>query len=213
MATASDALQIARSLLNDDLATQWPDAILIPKLRIAYRELQAELTLNSIPVVKAQSAVLTVNVGDVTLGVLQPVDLIEPLSMKERAFGGAVSDFADMQQVSFLPQVERQTDLIYWAWLSGVITFVGATTKREVLLRYTRSLTLPLTINDPIDLVSGELFLGPQIAYMISGDKRFAVQAASALDKIIRTNVKGMQGIARRRLPYRYRGQSRMGAI
>lgn len=208
MATAKDAIQIARSLLNDDLGTRWSDAILLPKLQIAHRELQADLELNSIPVTSTESIVLTVPAGATNLGVTQPADLIEPLSMMERDVGGSADDFDEMIEVAFIPQLAQDTTLLYWCWQTELIKLLGATTNREVLLRYTRSLTVPATINSDIGFIAGELFLGARIAYLASGDERFDVQAQTNLDKVIRANVKGMQGLVRRRRPYQDRRRS-----
>jgi hypothetical protein len=213
MALLSDALAIARSLLNDDLGMKWSDAILIPKAQIAHRELQVELELNSIPVVKSQTAIISVPAGATDLGLTQPADLVEPISIKERDAGGTAEDLVSMTEVSFIPQASRSVSLIYWAWIGERITFLGATTNREVMLRYTKSLTVPRTATDVLGFVGSELFLGPQIAYLATGEDRFSLQAARALDRLIRVNVKGMQGIMHRRRPYRSASRSRMGGI
>jgi len=213
MATVKDALDIARSLLNDDLGTVWPDAVLLPKIKIAHRELQAKLLLNSIPVIKSQSAIIPVPAGSTDLGTNQPPDLVEPISMKERAPGGSMDDFEDMFEVPFIPQIQPDSNLIYWAWIGEKIRFLGATTDREVLLRYSRSLTVPSTINDDIGFLFGELYLGTRVASMCSERPDLKMQAESLLEDIVRTNVKGMQGVVRRRLPYRHRRRRRIGVL
>jgi hypothetical protein len=206
--TAKDALQIARSLLNDDLGTKWPDSVLFPRLQIAHRQMQAALLLNSIPVIKSKSAIILVPAFSTVLGVYQPTDLIEPISMKERDPGGSMDDFDDMTEVAFIPELEQDTNLIYWSWIGEGIKFLGATVDKEVLLRYTSSLALPQTVNDSIFFLGGEIYLGYKIASMCSRDVvTFYNEAEKALEILIRTNVKGMQGIAHRRLPYRHRGR------
>ena len=208
MALAKDALQIARSLLNDDLGTKWPDSVLFPRLQTAHRQMQSVLALNSISVTKVQSAIITVPALAVDLGANQPDGLIDPISMQERSPGGSADDFADMIEVAFIPTLSQDSTLVYWAWLGGLVRLLGATTIREVMLRYTKTLTVPQTVNDVIGVILGELYLGYKVASMC-GDNATALsqQADNELEILIRTNVKGMQGIAHRRRPYRSRGR------
>ena len=207
MANLAEALQVLRSLLNDNMAVKWPDPALIPKLQTAHRQLQLELALNSIPIVKEQSAVITVTAGDLDLGANQPAGMIEPIALKERDVGGTATDFEQMVEVSFLPQIAQDTRLVYWAWYDSKVNFIGATTNREVLLRYINTLTVPSKLTEDLGIPLAELFLAPQAAFIATGDDRFAVEASSALDRLVRTHVKGEQGVPRRRLPYRFRGR------
>lgn len=211
MGTLSDAVAIARSLLNDDIGNKWPDALLIPKAQVAHRQLQAELALNSIPVVTVQATAITVTAGALNLGVSQPTDIIEPLNLKERDVGAAADEWDEMIEVSFLPQLQQDTSLIYWAWYNEKVNFVGATVNKQVLLRYSKTLTVPTKMTDSLGFIMAENFIGPQIAYMASGDARFGDYATAALSTLIRTNVKGMQGTPKRRLPYRFKGLRRVG--
>jgi len=211
MATVKEALQMARSLLNDDLGTKWPDTILLPKLQIAHQQMQSALALNSIPVTKTQSTVITVAALATDLGIYQPTDLVEPISMQERDVGGSADDFVDMREVSFIPTLEQDTNLIYWAWLGERIKLLGATIAKEVTLRYTKSLTTPQTVNESIGVVGGETYLGYKVASLI--DPVWAIEAKNELDDLVRTNVKGMQGICHRRQGYRSRGRRCLGGV
>lgn len=211
MATVSTALESARTLLNDDAATLWTDAVLLPKVREAHRELQVALTLNGLPVIKEVSAIIDVPASTLTLPT-QPADIVEPIWMKERPDGGTADDFVDMEEVDFLPDVLQAEDLHYWAWREEVISFVGATTAREVQLRYKKGLPTINGGSDSIGFVYGELYLGPRtaaIAALSVGNKSvhddLTSLAMNNIDKILRMNVLGQQHLPARRKPYRRR--------
>ena len=211
MATLSIAVAMARTLLNDDVGNKWPDALLIPKAQVAHRQLQSELALSSIPVTKEQTTTLTVTAGAVNLGLSQPTDMIEPIELKERDVGASDDSWVPMSEVQFLPSIVKDTTLVYWAWYAQKVNFVGATTNRQVFLRYLKTLTVPTAMGDDLGFPMAENFIGPQIAYIATGDVRFGDAAQTALSNLIRTHVKGMQGMPRRRLPYRFRGLRRVG--
>ncbi len=214
MATAREALQIARSLLNDDVALSWPDAVLFPKLQIAHRELQAKLQLHSIPAIKTEtSSAITVAAGATDLGVSQPTDLILPIWLKERAVGESTEDLINMVEVQSLPSIAQDSTLRYWVWMSQKLQFVGATVNREVVIQYTKIITVPTIQSSDLGFTNSELYLGARIAYLATKDESYAVQAERALSDIIGIHVKALQGVAHRRRPYRCRPWRRYGAI
>lgn len=213
MATVKDALNIARSLLNDDAAVQWTDAVLIPKLQVAHQQLQTKLMLNSIPVTSAESEEITVAIGEVDLGEDQPEDLVEPVDMMEKDVGSPDSSYHPMIEVPFLPKADQTSSLVYWAWIGGRIRFVGATTARDVLLRYTKQLTTPTVVSEDLGVALSAAFLGTRVAALCGGDATLHEQANALLEDLLRINVKGMQGLPRRRLPYRHRRTWRARAL
>lgn len=210
MGTVQDALKSARGLLNDDNAIAWSDAVLISKLQEAHRELQLELQLNSIPVIKVQTTPsIVVYAGDLDLGSNQPLDLIEPISMMEKDPGAVDSQYMPMIQTNFVETMDQGQQLKYWTWIGERIKFIGSTMDRAVILRYKKGIPLPKVNTDPLGVVLGELYIGPRIASLCMPGSNFYDMARINLDKIVRMNVNGDQRPVRRRP---YRGGARRGA-
>lgn len=217
MAVATVAYDSARTYLNDVGIQMWTNAILLPYLKEAHRDLQLLLWSNGLPVLKEKSAVITVVAGSVNLGVNQPSDLIEPISMKERSPGQTANDWIGMEEKDFEPDKVATDTLVYWCWREEVINLVGASANREVLLRYWKGLTLPTGDASVLGFIFAENFLGPQTAQYAArsvGNVTLANECFEAakekIDIIVRTNVKGMQGMVSRRIPYRRFNRSRI---
>lgn len=169
MALVSAALATARTLLNDDNATVWTDPILLPKLQEAHRELQTDLWLIGSPVVREQSAQITVAANAVDLGVNQPVDLVTPTSLKE-AESPTPTTWVDMTEVDYIPiGVAKIAQLVYWAWRGEKILFLGSTAARTVVVYYRRLITVPTLASSAIGIIFGELYLGARTAALAAG--------------------------------------------
>lgn len=168
MALASVALAQARTLLNDDAASIWSDAALIPKLQIAHQELQTELWQVGSPVVREESALLTVSAGALTLGASQPTDLLTPTKLFEYTAAG--SYVGEMTEVFYIPKgVAQTTTLRYWCWRKELITFLGATVATQVLIQYRKLITVPTTTSSDLGIIFAELYLGPRAAALAAG--------------------------------------------
>ncbi len=214
MSLASEALKSARSLLNDDRKLHWSDVALMPKLRQAHREMQLELVLNGMPVVREVSALFTVDALATDLGSSLPLDLVDPIRMWERSATDSNASLADMDKVEILPNTEQGTTLRWWCWREEVITFLGATTDRVVKLFYKKGLVVPTKVTDPIGVTFGELYLGPRVASLVcdSAGKHdsaevFKGDAHSNLDKIIRAT---MDHTPVRKRPFGFRMRRRL---
>lgn len=209
MAVASVALDIARgSYLNDFHKRIWPDNILMPKLQEAHRDLQLELHNNGIPTLKEMSSTPIVVLAGATTVTL-PTDLIEPIDLEERASGSS-EDWIDMYERNFEPDIEPSTILIYWTWREDQIQLVGATTDREVRIYYYKGLTIPTDENSALGFIRAEDYLGPKTAayaaMSVGNDTLAGIcsdKAEQRLGRIIQVNVKGMQNLPVRRIPYR----------
>src|SRR6516164_7042192 len=166
MATAYIALQSARICLGDLNGITWTDAILIPYLQEAFRTLVLRLRSYSIPVIKMQTAILSVPVGTTLLNSVAgyPNNMVRPISMLERDPGTGMNNFIDMIETAFVPIMDPIDDLQFWTWMGERISFVGATSSREVLLRYEGTLIPPVTVNDPLGFLQAENYLGPKTA-------------------------------------------------
>lgn len=166
MATVLDVFKAARTHLDDDDAAVWTDPRLMPKLQVAFRELQVKLQINGAPVLFQTTATLTVpaNTSDLTLLGSYPTDIVEPISVYERDPGQAVRDFAEMTESDFPPLIDPANNIHYWAWIGEHLLVSPSTQISEVLIRYTKSLTTPTAVNDPIGIQFGDLYLGYRVA-------------------------------------------------
>lgn len=221
MATATTALDSARTYLNDVGKQLWTDAILIPYLKEAHKDLLLVLWLNGIPVIKEKSASINVTaVSGVTLTL--PSDLLEPIELKERTQGSS-ENWIPMTETDWEPDISQTNTLRYWTWREEAVNFVGATTNRSVLMRYWKSIATITAASDALGFILSEAFLGPQCAGYAAGSigntslasDLLWVQgvtsgiAGAKLDMIVRANIKGQQGLPARRIPYRRFARSR----
>jgi len=216
MALAIDALKIARTLLNDDAMLVWHDSILLPKLAQAHTELVQKLELNGIPVVRAVTAAITVLAGATDLGVNLPTNIVEPSKMEERRPNEDISNTIPMTEVDYIPNLEKQDNLRYWAWLNETIQLLGANTDRVVHLYYMKSLPTPRSLTDALGVVGAESYLGPRVASLAASSVRdFAnakdkqATADASFDRIVRIQVKGQQNLPVRRRPFSYAMKNR----
>jgi hypothetical protein len=164
---ASVVLATARTLLNDDAATNWTDAALFPKLQQAHKELQIKLRRAAAPVMKKfYTEVIAANV---TAFVTPPSDLVAPIQLWETYSGGPVNTYALMTEYDPLPNVVPTTTMIYWSWIDETVTFIGSTAIRQILMQYWRALPLPAVNTDLIGFLNGELYLAPRTAAIAAG--------------------------------------------
>jgi hypothetical protein len=222
----SDVLYRARTHLNDDDSSNWPDPRLIPKAQQAFEELEAELILAGIPIINKQDAIFTVPAYDINvnngvpldLSTLPgyPTDMIMPIIMKERAPWEQWRDFIDMIETDFAPITSSDRRLRYWTWYQGKIVVMGATENRQVLLRYQRFLPVPGMNTDSIIVPLGQLHLSYRTAAIAAASQPNMRQLAMDLDqraqinldKIVRMNIKQQQNLPTKRRPY-HRGYGR----
>ena len=216
MALASVALNSARSVYLNDRGKQiWSDTLLLPHLQEAYRDLVLALTLNGLSILKEKSSAITVNVGDTSLTL--PADFYEPIRLRERDFSSSnPDDYIDMIQTDFPSDTNPDVTLRMWSYNQQVIKLIGATTKRSVLLFYLGGLTVPSSSASDLIFALAENFLAPQTAAYAAGSTGNLALASQLLyipdiqlgvsggklSQIIRINVKNMQGLPVRRIPY-----------
>lgn len=190
---ASVVLATARTLLNDDAATNWTDAALIPKLQQAHKELQIKLRRAAAPVMKNQYT--EVLAASATGFVTPPADLVAPIQLWETSSGGAVNTYALMTEADPLPNVVPTTTLIWWSWRDEFVTFIGSSAIRQVLMLYWKSLALPAANTDLIGFINGELYLAPRTAALAAGSvgqaaemQALATLADGSLNEVILSN-------------------------
>lgn len=189
----SVVLTTARTLLNDDAQTNWTDAALIPKAQQAHKELQIKLRRAAAPVMK-NFFEATINASTTSIA-SPPTDLVAPIQLWETTVGGAVNTYALMTEADPLPNVIPTGTLTWWAWIDEVVTFIGATANRQILMSYWRALTLPQVNTDLIGFINGELYLAPRTAALASGSvgqtqemKDLTDMAMQSLTEVILSN-------------------------
>ena len=162
---ASDVMDEAAAVyLNDAAKSRWPYTVLLPYLRSALGELQAHLESNDLPPLHEIAATITVlaNATELTL----PSDFVFPMYLEERAVGE--TRFEPMAEISWEPDADRESKLNNWVFREGKIQFLGATSTREVRLRYLRSLSSVTASNSVIEIANAKQFLAARTAALAS---------------------------------------------
>jgi hypothetical protein len=218
----SDVFKQARTLLNDDDATNWPDYRLKTKAIVAFEELEAELIVAGIPIINAVSVIITVpaqTIDDDTLDLSTvtgyPTDMILPIEMKERQIEDKNWAFVDMVEVDFIPNIDIDVFLHYWCWYQNTIILRGALNPTQVQLRYQRYLPVPHVNTDSLIVPLGQLFIANRVAalaYQSMGNRQMwldlSATASLNLNRILDMNIKELQDLPAKRRPY-HRGYGR----
>jgi hypothetical protein len=210
----STPLAEARGLLNDPTGAIYQDTPMITLGNKVYKELQTKLVAYGISTSREVSAVIDVAAGTVRLGdgAGLPTDLIAPIWLWERP-DNSTGKFVDMDETEWEPEETQGTELRYWSWREEEIKFLGATTPREVKIRYWKSLGSISATNSPIAILNSEQWLAQRLAAVASltlgsnPTRAAALQAdlTSIWDDFIAATLKRRQGIPVRRKRTRYR--------
>lgn len=213
--TASNILTGVKPLLNDPQGIIYTDTALLPLLKKAYRELQARLSRAGMGVAKEVSSVVPVNAGVIALGDGSglPSGLLYPIELKEGDRGASIQNFFPMGEATWEPTFEQTGELKVWAWREEEIKFTGATTNRDVSIRFMKGLTEISSGSTPVTIINSELFLESRtasIAAAVLGENYTRAQALDAdaekwYDVLVGTLVKRGQRIPTRRRRTRYR--------
>jgi hypothetical protein len=214
---ALDVLQEIKGLMNDPSGSIYPDIALIPLLNKSYRELQVKLSALGITVTRDVSGTTFLLAGIKTLGDGSglPTDLIYPIELAERT-SGSNEIFMPMQETEWEIEVPPGTTLGVWTWREEALWFTGASTDRQILIRYVKSLspitdgTSPILINDSQTWLSqrtaalAALLLGhnPSRAEALNID---LYSANGAWEDLKATKVKRLQNTPVRRRRTRWR--------
>lgn len=220
MATLGDVKTTAQNVyLNDFNNQKWTSDQLTPFAQEAHRQLQIQLQLNNIPVIKQQTFTTIVpQIPDLqtypgyVICPNLPNNIIEPIACYEKPTNDTLnSDWEKMVQKSFTPKEEPVNDLVYWSWIGEQIVFLGALQDNQINLEYNGGIPVPVSDSDPIGVINGEAFIAPMLASLacgsVGGEKKeikCAKIAAIQLELILCTKVMAEQGMVTRRKPYRH---------
>jgi hypothetical protein len=141
MATAGDVLNTARFHLNDTAAALFTDAVLLPALNAAWAEIQVKLRGFNSQYMREDSSAIDVLAGAVTLA-SPPVDLAYPTKIYERPNNGTAQQWYPVTERAGLdPTALAEERIRYWEWRDGAIRFTPATTARELLIYYMKTIS------------------------------------------------------------------------
>jgi hypothetical protein len=222
VALLSKVYSQARTLLNDDEAVNWTDYKLASKAVMAFEELEAELIVAGIPIINSVSVILNVPAMtfddinfDLSTVLGYPTDMILPIWMKERQVGERNTDFVDMVEVDFMPNIDIDTYLHYWQWIQNTILLRGALNPTQVQLRYQRYLPIPNVNTDSMIVPLGQLYVANRVAalaYQSTGNRQMWMDLSQVanenLGRILDMNIKELQDLPGKRRPY-HRGYGR----
>ncbi len=207
--TVADPLGQAAALLNDpDRVTFTYDAML-PFFKIAWREMQTFLVNNGVTDVDEYTTTALTITADTKEWTSTPTDLLFPIKLWERAVGGSIDDWVEMDERIPDPSEAQETELEIWYFKEGNIWFRGANSVRQVILRYQKELGAIADEDTSIAVRGSISFLAFRTAGILArarGNKGRAndldADAKMHLDSIIATKVKDEQGMPVR--PRRY---------
>lgn len=166
----SVALASARTYLNDDAASVWSDAALIPKAQEAHRELQTMLWGCGSPVVRATSEPILVNSGTLDITSSLPADLMTPFFLSEYDdISQTPANAVPMTEKYYIPNIAQTALLTYWSWQQEKLLLLGATANRNVLVTYRREIPIPQATTDSVGILFGELYIGARTAAIAHG--------------------------------------------
>lgn len=162
---ASEVMDEAAAVyLNDAAKARWPYTVLLPYLKSAVGELQAELESNDLPPLHEIAAIITVNANTDLLDL--PADFVFPIYLEERAVGE--TRWKGMDELAWEPDMDRAAELKVWVYREGNIKLLGATTTRQVRLRYLRSLNQIVSENTVLEVANAKGFLAARTAGLAS---------------------------------------------
>jgi len=167
---ASTILAETKPLLNDPQGLIYSDTALLPILNKAYRELQARLSRSGQGVAKEIALRVPVDAGITFLGDGSglPSGLLYPIELKEAPRGAPIDQFFLMDDRSWEPSIAQTSELRYWAWREEELKFVGATTHRDIYIKFMKGLTPITSPTSPILILNSELFLESRTAAIAS---------------------------------------------
>ena len=169
--TFETILESAASSLNDTSQYTWTEDALLPYLRLAWKELLLRSKERGLAATQEVSAALQIIVGDVSITRTDITDLGRPVEVFERLYGSS-DDYVKMEEINWeSPGPDPSVELLYWCWREGEIKLIGATTVRDVKIRYIKN-DIPISSKDtvvPIPFEDAELSLSYRTAGLAAG--------------------------------------------
>jgi hypothetical protein len=220
---AEDALNLARSLVNDSAGAVFTDTLLLPLLNSAYRGLQRELAEVGVSVLAEQqdldlepdpaSGMTQTEISDTSSPQL-PTDCMVPHMLWEHATANTTDVFVPMEKFTSgggMLNLQPSTYLRLWEWREDKIILIGATQAITVRIRYEKVLPELTLGTDPVQIRSATdplAFATAALAARSRGARALAQDllgaAEMATENLIERYVRPEQVKGRRRMPYSY---------
>lgn len=212
---ASEIMDEAAALMNDSGKLTWGYSQLLPYLQRAYRTLELHLFLNGVRSLKEVSSVIAVNANATEL--ILPQDLVQPISMAERA-QGSIDEYFPVVESDWDSRFESDA-IRFWVWREESIKINSPKLAREVLLRYRKGLSAIQGENSNISILLSKPYLSAKTAanaagFGASNMERAGVlngEANDCLNMLINAEIRNQQGNKYRRKPYGYSRRVRRG--
>ena len=211
--TVSEVAQIMRdSYLNDTSGTIYTNAVLIPKIKLAYMSLETELQKHDISCGQATAEGIIVKAGQKVIPT--PGDFLFPIALFERRVGSS-DRYDEMVGKRWSPDISISTQLGYYSWIGDVIHTPGALTDREVKIWYHKLFPALENTTDFV-LARSEQYLASRasaLVHMFSSQNETLAgvckqEAEDNLEQILQIYIKRTQATPVRRKgyspPYRY---------
>lgn len=205
--------------LNDFNQSNFTNDVLTPYAQDAADEMQLELELNGIlalekitstPIVipKVSNFVPGQFVSMSSLSLL-PSDMLEPQAIEER-LSGSTDLFRDMVRRMWTPDILPTDSLRYWNYREEDIFFLGATTNRDIVIKYLKRLVVITDPSSTVSINNSQLYMITKIAALAArfvGENEtraseLDAEALTYLNKVTRIGVKSKQGTRTRRRPF-----------
>jgi len=220
----------AAALMNDPARTDYTYTAQLPYLNMAIDELIESLEeSNSSPSNMVTSSTIVIPITTNRISPIEsltppyyPADLVEIQEVGERLNGNTNDPFVTMSRRDYVGAYPANNSLLFWCWIDQTIQFNpnGATTEREVQLRYVRQAISQATDDSSIiGAINARSFLAYKTAALCSmfiGENEtragvLDVQAEKALERLTGINNKGRQEIVTRHRPFRAAYKARGG--
>jgi hypothetical protein len=222
--TVGEVLNASAALMNDAVKSVYTNAIQMPYINMALRELQELFELNNVPVTDTVTDVeVTIPAGIKFVGFSPdmpvvgtpylPDDLIEPKVVWERSSG--VNPYTPMTKLDYLPRYQEGQEynqFLYFTWQSNELRFLPANQDNDIKLDYIRSL-FPIVTDEDDDLpvINAQSFLQFRTAGLLAeflaenATRAMALNgdASLAIDRSLGIGTKGRQAINIRHRPFR----------
>lgn len=219
--TVNEILNRTRWHLNDVGAETYTNEKMIGHLAEAQDELEDELADNGIEVLKETFVVLDVPANTPRIAYtgttpVLPTDLVDVLSVEEKADGAASDNFRPLSSPLMLTDRPVDTILGEYVWEEQELKFVGASLAVDIRIRGMKGfpvLTIPVDKTQTIPFNRALPYLAAKTAALIAANvmkdfDRAQVlheEAQAHLNRALNRNVKAQQGSPARRIGWRRR--------
>jgi hypothetical protein len=214
--TAGEIMLTSAALLNDSAQQVYTNAVQIPYLKIALRELREYFELDNIPVTTKSSSIITLAAGITELGFATtpalPTDLIEIIQLWESTTG--TNNFTPMERKNLIPHYLNGVEYFsfnIWAWEGNIIHLLPCVQSNDLKIDYIKQLPNIVDQNSTIGIINGQSFLEYRTAALLAQfigqnetrANELNANAGNAIERILGIENKAKQAIMTRRLPFR----------